>query len=57
MSGCPIWETLTASERASVERELAKARPLDQCDPAHVTRLAIALGLRPAHLPGPGGAQ
>lgn len=45
------WDELTAREQAAVERELAKTRPLDECDPARVTRLAVALGLRPGHLP------
>lgn len=45
------WDELSEREQAAVDRELAKVRPLSECDAAHVTRLAVALGLRPSHLP------
>ncbi|MEX0426894.1 hypothetical protein AB3X52_04610 [Nocardioides sp. DS6] len=41
------WETLSDAEKAFIERQLAKTKPLAECDPARVRRLAVLLGLRP----------
>lgn len=39
------WDQLPAEIRAAALREFAKLRPLDECDPEKVHRLAVALGL------------
>lgn len=44
---CRDWYRLSPEQQAASDRELAKLRPLDECDPEHVRRLAALLGLRP----------